>query len=195
MLIADEMKRKVINRIIEDVRTAYWRAVSADRLIARLRHLESRTRRALADSRRVSSEGRTSPITALTYERELVEIKRTIQELQRDLSVAKSQLAALMNVRPGTPFRLQLFRRVHSGLRLKSSADDMIWTALQNRPELREVAYRQRINRQEAHAALLELLPNFRMFASTNYDSNRFLLNNHWFEWGAQATWHLLESH
>ena len=192
VLIAQETKRKITNRIIEDVRTAYWRAVSADRLVSRLRHLEGRTRSALANARSLSSERQMSPITALTYERELVEIKRTIQELQRDLGVAKSQLAALMNIRPGTRFRLAPPRRYRGNLRLRKSAEAMVQAALKNRPELREVAYRRRINRKEADAALLELLPNFRTFASTNFDSNRFLLNNHWFGWGAKATWNLL---
>ena len=193
VLIAEETKRKIINRIIEDVRTAYWRAISAERLASRLRLLEGRTKRALANARSLSSEKQTSPITALTYERELVAIKRTIQELMRDLNVAKSQLAALMNLEPKTRFRLRLPRRYQRGLRLTASAREMVWAALQNRPELREVAYRQRINMHEADAAILELLPNFRLFASTNFDSNSFLLNNHWFGWGARATWHLLK--
>ena len=193
VLIAEEAKRKVVNRIIEDVRTAFWRAVSADRLISRLRYLEGRTRRALANARSLSSERETSPITALTYERELVEIKRTIQELQRDLSVAKTQLAALMNVKPGTPFRLRLPRRYRGGLRLRGKPQDMIWTALQNRPEMREVAYRKRINVHEADAALIELLPNFKIFAANNYESNQFLLNNQWYDWGAKASWHLIK--
>ncbi|MGI9409922.1 MAG: TolC family protein [Hyphomicrobiaceae bacterium] len=193
VLIAEETKRKILNRIIEDVRTAYWRAVSAERLAARLRLLEGRTKRALANARSLSSDKQTSPITALTYERELVAIKRTIQELTRDLSVAKSQLAALMNLEPDSKFRLRLPHRYRRGLRLHASAREMVWAALQNRPELREVAYRQRINMREADAAILELLPNFRLFASTNFDSNSFLLNNHWFGWGAKATWHLLK--
>ena len=193
VLIADEMKRKVTARIIEDVRTSYWRAISAERLIARLRKLETRTRRALANAKSLSSERQSSPITALTYERELVEIKQTIQELKRDLSVAKVQLAALMNVKPGQHFHLQLPQHYNGQLRLKAPASEMVWTAMQNRSELREVSYRQRINLHEADAALLELLPNFKLFASSNFDSNSFLLNSHWYGWGAKATWHLLK--
>ncbi len=193
VLIAQENKRKVIVRVTEDVRTAYWRAISADRLIARLRVLEGRTQRALANARSLAAERQSSPITALTYERELVEIKRAVQELQRDLSVAKAQLAALMNVKPGVHFRLRLPTRHRSGLRLKRSVRDMIHTALENRHEMRTIAYRRRINTHEADAAMLELLPNFRLFANTNYDSNRFLLNNYWLGWGAKATWHLLK--
>ena len=45
--IADERKRKVINRLIEDVRTAYWRAVSAERLLTQIQELERATQTAL----------------------------------------------------------------------------------------------------------------------------------------------------
>ncbi|MEO1695098.1 MAG: TolC family protein, partial [Pseudomonadota bacterium] len=192
-LIADEARRKVVNRIIEDVRTAFWRAVTAERLVHRLRRLESRTRAALATTRSLAAEEQTSPVTALTYERELVQIKRTIQELQRDLSVAKTQLAALMNLKPGTRFRLTYPRLDGRHLKIGGKVRDMIWTAMNNRAELREVAYRKRINMHEAHAAMLELLPGLELYAGANYDSNDFLLNNDWLSWGARATWNLMK--
>lgn len=192
VLLAEETKRKVANRIIEDVRTAFWRAVTAERLLSRLRRLEGRAARALASSRTVSREAETSPITALTYERELIGIKRTIHELRRDLSIAKTQLAALMNVRPGTPLRLKRPSQRVRSLVLPGKPNDMIWTAMHHRPELREVAYRQRINLREADAALLELLPGLQLYAGANYDSNDFLLNNDWLSWGAKASWNLL---
>ncbi|MEZ5816453.1 MAG: TolC family protein [Hyphomicrobiaceae bacterium] len=190
-LIAEEMRRRVITRIIEDVRTAYWRAVSADRLISRLGALEVRIRQARANARATAADRQTSPITAATYERELVEIKRAIQELQRDLSVARTQLAALMNLKPGTRFALA--GGSHSRLvSLPMPVSDMISTALQNRSELREVWYQKRINKHELDAALLELLPGLTPYAGTNYDSNDFLYNSHWLSWGAKASWNLI---
>ncbi len=192
VLIANEARRKVINRVIEDVRTAYWRAVTSERLVRRLQRLEARTQAALNRSRQVSGEAETSPITALTYERELVEIKRTIQQLHRNLTIAKAQLAALMNLKPGTRFRLQDATESGRRLTLPGSIADMIWTATLYRPELRDVAYRKRINVQEAHAALLELLPGFQLYAGSNYDSNDFLLNSDWLSWGAKASWNLM---
>lgn len=192
LLIAEETRRRVVNRIIEDVRAAYWRALSADRLIQRLGALENRIRRAQANARSTSNERQTSPITAVTYERELVEIKRTIQELQRDLSVARTQLAALMNLKPGTHFALAGGQAAKLP-RLNMSVDAMISTALQNRSELREVWYQRRINEHEVHAALLELLPGLTPYAGTNYDSNDFLYNSNWVSWGAKASWNLLK--
>ena len=115
VLVQEETRRKVIHRVVEDVRSAYWRAISAERLMERLSSLEGETRSALAETRKLYTERQTSPITALTYERELVEIKQKIGEIQRDLNTAKSQLAALMNLRPGTKFTL-VAREPQAGL-------------------------------------------------------------------------------
>lgn len=193
VLVQEETRRKVIQRVVEDVRTAYWRAVSADRLMHRLRALEADTRTALRESRKLYQERQTSPITALTYERELIEIRQKAEEIQRDLNTAKAQLAALMNVRPGTPFRLAARTSRSGGLQLKAGLDQMIAAAIYNRPELREVEYRRRINVQEADAALLEMLPGIQLYAGANYDSNGFLLNSDWTNWGAKASWNLLK--
>lgn len=193
VLIAEEMKRKVIQRIVEDVRTAYWRAVSAERLMRRLGQLEHRTQQALASTRELYNNRDTSPITALTYERELVEIKRSIQELERDLKVAKSQLAALMNLKPGTQFALVVPPRSSKSPGLTMGLGEMVDVALRFRSELREVGYQRRINSHEADAALLELLPGFQMYAGSNYDSNSFLMNAAWFDWGYKASWNLLK--
>jgi outer membrane protein TolC len=192
-LIAGEMRRKVVNRIIEDVRTAYWRAVSAERLISQLRTLEERAKSAISSSRALYDARETSPITALTYERELVEVTRTLQELQRELSLAKSQLAALMNVPPGTDFRLAVPRRDATLPKLCYAPRDMVRVAMVNRPELREVSYQQRINEHEVHAALLEMLPGIQLTAGADHDSNALLFNNDWVGWGAKASWNLLK--
>ena len=193
VMIAAEMRRKVANRIIEDVRTAFWRALSAQHLISKLNLLEGRTRAALANTRRLAAEKYTSPITSLSYERELIEIKRTIQELERDLSIAKQQLAALMNLPPDASFRLKAPRSSYRSLRIPRRVDDMIWTAMENRPELRQIDYKLRINMHDAHAALLELLPGLQVYAGANFDSNDFLLHDHWIRWGAKASWNLIK--
>lgn len=193
-LISGELKRKVVQRIIEDVRTAYWRAVSSERLMQKLRQLEGRTEEALTNTRMIAENRDASPITTLTYERELVEIKRTIQELEKDLIVAKSQLAALMNIAPGSAFSLVIPKRSTNIPPVGLDVRGMVWIAMRNRPELREVGYQRRINEREADAALLEILPGYNIYADTNFSSNSFLLNEQWASWGAKASWHLLKA-
>ena len=192
VLIAEERRRKVVNRIVGDVRTAYWRAVSADRLIGGLTRLRGRVYRALRNSRNISSSGQASPLTAMTYERELIDIKRQIHTLHRELRTAKMQLAALMNVPPGVKFRLAYPRRTSRSLRIKMSPAQMIAAALRNRPELHEAAYKARINVKDGEAALLELLPGATLYAAANVDSNDFLFHNSWLSYGAKASWNLM---
>jgi outer membrane protein TolC len=192
-LIAETGKRKVIHRILEDTRTAYWRAVSADRMVKKLRRLDGRLDRAISNARLQGVEGASSPITALTYERELVQIRVKAEQLQRELKLAKAQLAALIDVAPGLDFSLaEQDDRTRPAL-LTVSASEMVAEALFNRPELREIAYQRRINEREATAALLELLPGLRLYANANEDSNSFLLNEHWVTMGASAAFNLMK--
>jgi outer membrane protein TolC len=191
-LIAVEARRKIANRVIEDVRTAYWRAVTYQRLIQRLRGLEGRALTARAAARTLYNEGKTQPTLALSYERELVEVRREIQKVEGDLIVAKSQLAALMNLRPGINFTM-VDSRSGASLVMSKSADKLVQQALENRPEMHEIALRLRINQKEATAALLELLPGAQLYLGGNFDSNRFLLNNNWLAYGAKASWNLMK--
>lgn len=192
VLIAEECRRRVVSRIIEDVRTAYWRALTSQRLATRLRALEARVEGAIGSSRKLYDERQTSPVTALTYERELIEIKREAQRVEADLLVARSQLAALMNLPPDYPLQLAEMEGVEAGIKLGVADGDLVRVALENRSELREVAYRQRINGREATAALLEMLPGINVLVGGNADSNRLLYNSNWVGWGARASWNLL---
>jgi outer membrane protein TolC len=193
VLIAEEARRKVVHKIIEDVRSAYWKAVSSDRMIAKLKGLEARTRTALNNARNLARSQETTPITALTYERELIEIKRTAQELLRELSVAKAQLSALMNLPPDSSFGLSSAGLDSAAPLIALDARDMIDAALMNRPEFRDVSYQRRINEHEAHAALLELLPGLQLYGGDNYDTNKYLAHGEWVTWGAKAGWNVLK--
>jgi outer membrane protein TolC len=159
----------------------------------RLRRLDRRVRVALSDTKKLIANGSSSPLTALTYERELVEIQREIRKLAGELSSAKAQLAALVNINPGKPYRVAIPRRLRMPARFGMSPRQMVSVALANRSELREVAYQHRINEREAEAAILEMLPGISLDASPAWSSNRFLFNNHWVSWGAQASWNLIK--
>ena len=192
VLIAEEEKRKVVNRIVQDVRTAYWRAVSNDRLIARIQKLSFRVTKAIEESKQIEIERLDRPLTALTYQRELIGIKRELEELQRDLALAKIQLAALMNLRPGEKFELVIPDRTDIVNKVDISPDMMEQLALENRPEIRTISYEERINRQEAKAAILSLMPDLNLNLGKSHSTNTFLFHNNWLSYGAQVSWNLL---
>lgn len=192
VLIAEESKRKVINRIVQDVRTAYWRAVSNDRLLSKLEDLMVRVKKAIEESREVERKKLDRPLTALTYQRELISIKRELEELQRNLSLSKIQLAALMNLRPGEEYELEIPDRTNAIRQVSLSPQMMEQMALENRSEIRELLYKKRINSKEAKLAVLNLLPGLNLDFGGNYSSNSFLFNNDWLNYGARVSWNLL---
>lgn len=193
VLVALEQRRSAINRVIEDVRTAYWRAVSAERLLDRLTALQDEVSFAVFQSERLAARRIATPLASLTYQRDLLTIHRSVQELRRDLAVAKNQLAALMNLPQSADFQIVLpARDALAAPIVDRPAEELVKLALRNRAELREVAYRLRINEREYDVALLEALPSIRAFVGLNASTNDFLFNQNWVGWGASASWNLI---
>ena len=85
--------------------------------------------------------------------------------------------------------------RLESLEEIKLKPERLVDFALQHRPELRELSYEQRINKREANAALLEVLPNLSLFGGFNHNSNDFLFNNNWVSWGASTSWNILNAY
>ena len=192
VLIAAEERRKVANRVIEDVRTAYYRAVSAQRLLTKLTELQGMIATTLSNSERLAERRRSAPLIALTYQRELIEIEAQVKSLSRELQIAKAQLAALMNLDPGVDYALVLPPREAALPEMAMGAEDTMLTALRNRAELRQIGYQQRINMRELDAQILAMFPSLKGFVGINADSNGFLFNNNWAQYGAKASFNLL---
>jgi outer membrane protein TolC len=191
-LIAEENRRKVANRIIEDVRTAYWRAIAAQKLASRIPAMEARIRQVQKANSALRAAGQTSPVSALTFEREVIDLQREMRRMETELGSAKIQLASLMNIDPGTSFALVQPRRDRTRLAVPGTGPQMVQAALNNRAEIREMIYQKRINDTEAKAALLELLPGIQAFVGANVDQNSFLTKGNWIGWGARASWNLI---
>lgn len=192
VLMAAEERRKVSNRVIEDVRTSYYRAVSAQRLLAQLSELQGKISTTLSDSEKLATRRQSPPLIALTYQRELIEIEAQVKALSRELQIAKAQLAALMNLDPGTDYQLVLPPREEALPTVNLSAEEEIMTALRNRPELRQLVYQQRINKKELDAQILSVFPSLKGFVGINADSNDFLYNSNWAQYGARASFNLM---
>ena len=97
-LMADEQRRKVVHNIIQDVRTTYWRAVAAERLLGRIDPLLKSTEVALGDARTIEELAIRAPMGELQYQRNLLSTLERLRALKRELVGAKTQLAALINL-------------------------------------------------------------------------------------------------
>lgn len=188
-LIIKERRRKVVHTIIQDVRSAYWRALTAERLLKRIDTLMARVQSAQDNSRQMGQERVGDVVQTLGYQRALIEATRQLKEQRRALSLAKTELATLINLPLGSDFSLtdDSSYRVPE---LKVDLGRLEQEALTSRPELREQDYQARISAAETRKAML---PGLELNAGAHYDSNSFLSNQSWADYGAKITWNLFE--
>lgn len=191
-LIIEERRRKVVHNIIQDVRSAYWFALSAQKLLAKLDPMVQRVGTALANARTIEERRLQPPLEALTYRRGLLDQLRQVQSLRRDLVVAKSQLAALMGLRPGQDFRLAEDPSLYQEPELKLQLADIERLALTYRPELAEESYQTRIGANDVRAAMLSMLPGITFDTGFNFDSNSYAQNQTWYDYSAKVTGNLI---
>lgn len=192
-LIAQERRRRAINQVVQQVRNAYWRAATAAPLYEQVAPLIDDARAALRDAREVETQRLSSPLETLQYQKGLVEIIRELEILETDLAVARSELASLMGLPPGTHFQLARIDRDDLEVpQVQLELEQMEELALLNRPEIIESHYQQRISALEVRKALLQRFPSLGVESSYNYDSNSFVVNQTWADIGANLSWNLV---
>jgi outer membrane protein, multidrug efflux system len=194
VLVAEERRIKVVQNMIQDVRDSYWRAASAERLLPRVNDLVAKIENAISHSQSARSTGAAEPAEQLKVERELLSNLKDLTEVRRKLLLAKAELAALINVPPGTNFKvvppnMSYLVPPH----VKASPIELHKAALLNRPELREEDYKKRISLTEVDAAYVRLLPGIELKAARNFDSNSFLSNTLWSSAAGFLTKNLVE--
>ncbi len=189
-LIVQERRRKVVNTIVQDVRSAYWRAVAAERLLKQIDSLMARVEQAQGNSEKMSEQRIGDPVQALGYQRALIVATRQLEEQRKALTLAKTELATLINLPMGTELTLATPDNYEIP-ELKVDMAKLEQEALTSRPELREQDYQTRISANETRKAMLRLLPGLEFSAGGHYDSNSFLVNDKWADYGVKVTWNL----
>ena len=191
VLIAEERRRKAIQNIIQDVRRAYWQALYAQRLGGDLDQLIIDIEAAVERSRELREQGLQPPSIAARFQDALLTTMRQMWRIRRDLEIAHTLLAQLINVAPGTEFELDPTPDEMGLPMVDETPVELEQRALTDRPELREEDYRLRIDQAEVKKAMLRMLPGLEIDLGVHYDSNDFLVNNDWSDAGLQISWNL----
>lgn len=191
LLVAQERRRKTVHLVIQQVRQAYWQAVGAQQLSAKIGPVLAQARRALNDSRKIEAEKLQAPLETLNYQRQLLDIIRQLEAIHSELSQAKPRLASLMNLEPGKPFALVVPETLDVP-KLTLALDKMEEIALLHRPELMEARYNERISLVETRKAVAKLLPGVEFSLGAHYDSNSYLVNDTWRDLGLRVSWNLM---
>lgn len=192
LLVAAERRRKAMHVLMQDVRTAFWRAASAQRLEKDVRDAIALAEEALADARKAEAERVRSPIDSLRYQRQVLENLRLLETAQQELSTARTELALLINAPLGAPLLVAEPDASPSRRILSLPVERLEEVAVARNADLREQFYNARIATQETRKVITRLFPNLSFNYNVKYDSNSFLVHNGWNEAGLSLSYNLL---
>lgn len=194
-LIITERRRKVVHNLVREVQFAYWRMVAAQKLSDRVGIAIKRGELALIDSETVEKEKLKKPSQMLRYQKRLLQNIRKLETVNQQLSSAQIELAALINIPPGTYFRVRVPDTDKLSIpKWKIPLDKMEMLAFHKNPDIREKLYQGRISLDDAKKSLLSLLPGIDLTGGRHSDSNSFQDVNRWFAWSNTLSLNVLKT-
>lgn len=191
--IAAEKRRRAMHLLMQDVRIAYWRAASAQKLKDDVAGTIRVAEEALADSRKVEQERTRNPVDALRYQRQLLENLRLLESINQELLTAQIDLASLINAPLHQPIPIAESALADTATRVAAvPVEQLEAMALKQNADLREQHYNARVAREETRKAMLRMFPNLSFNYGFNYDSDKYLINNHWRDAGLQLSFNFM---
>ncbi|MFP4350968.1 MAG: TolC family protein, partial [Desulfococcaceae bacterium] len=190
-------KRRQAQTLALDIATAYRQAALAEANLSYITEMAELTKKFKESANALVQERRLDPIVAREIERDLTGLAVTAGDLQGEMSGARITLCRLMGISPMSKFELDteefLFSRLESlPDPRRINPEKLEAFALQNRPELFSEDLQERIQQDEARAALVSMFPGVRLNGSYMYDGDKFLVNSTWTTVGADLVYDLL---
>lgn len=192
VLVAGERRRKAIHILVQDVRSAYWRVVAAQKLGDTLRSAIKEAEAALGDARKAEGEQLRSPLEPLRYQRQLLENLRLLEVIEHELSTARIEMASLTNLPFASTIQVVEPSEGVSLRWLEVPGEVLEEHALIRNPDLRESIYNARIAQQETRRTLLKLFPGLSFNYALKHSNDKYLINQSWNDAGAQISFNLM---
>lgn len=190
--IAGERRRKALHNLVQDVRTAYWRVVAAEKLGQTIRDTMQDAEAALKASEAGEASALRSPLEPLRYQRQLLETLRLLELIEHELSSARLDLTQLAALPSGSRFTVVEPQAQMHAKWLELNPSDLELQAVVNNPDMRESLYNARIARDEAKKAILKMFPGVSFSYGTRTTDDEYIVNQRWNEAGVQISYNLM---
>lgn len=196
VLVAEQKKRKTLQRLAKDTRIAFWRDYAAVRYRKNSQGYVEVLKDAISKSSRAEQEKVISALDGSRYRRDLWNLQHQAAEINYELIRFHPQLLSLINAPLQSPVvpTPKSNERVMLPLNFPTKIVDLEKMALSRRPELVEENYRKRVSLTEIKKARLRLLPGVEINYGDFYDSNSYLVNNNWALMSLTITWNILKA-
>jgi len=191
-MIASERRRKALHQLVQDVRTAFWRAASAQRLKDRVQSTIADGEQALELSRKAEAERLRNPLDALRYQRQLLENLRLLEAVDQELSSARVELASLARLPLTGELTLEEPNQSIGTWWQDVPVEKMEQQAIAQNADVRESFYNVNVATDDARRALLRLFPGLSFNYAVRHSNDSYLINQTWNETGVQLSFNLL---
>ena len=178
-IAAEEQSRKVVNNIMFEARTLYWKALAAQRLIPVIDDMNEYLVRVVdeinAYNNEAAREGVAPSTGTLLKKRKYLESIKELAALRRKFDTAQAEFAGLLGLYPSTEIKLagsEYGNFAVPSMRVKMQ--QLEWLALTNRPELR--AFDNGTSKEELELVVKE----FDDVDNSDYRQNANYYNSKW---------------
>lgn len=191
VLASAERRRKAMHLLVQDVRTAFWRTASAQRLQGQVRSAIALADEALVDARKAEEERVRSPLDSLRYQRQLLENLRLLEATNQELTSARVDLLQLINLPLSSDVRVAEPAAAPGRAILELPVEQLEDLAASRNADHREQFYNVRVANNEARKAISRLYPNLTYNLGAKYSTDGYLINQSWNEAGLQLSFNL----
>ena len=141
-ILTEEQNRKVINNIMLEARSLYWKALSAQRMIPVIDDMNEYLVRVVdeltARSNELIKSGKNPSTNLLIKKRKYLESIKQLADLRRKFETVQAQFAGLLGFYPSTEIKLAGSEYGNFPVpSMRAKLQQLEWLALTNRPELR----------------------------------------------------------
>lgn len=189
--IIDQRHLRFRQKLILDTVEAYWKAAAAQKVLRETRDIMVRSEQLHQGLDRAMNKRLISQVQGLEAETHILDAELEIYAVQHVYESSKVQLAGFMGLLPGTYFELADIDMDVQEIPLPD-IEVLEEQAFLARPELSLKDQEERIARESARMAILQMFPNVALFSDYDGDGNPFLLFHYWYSAGLRATWNLL---
>lgn len=184
VLIAQERRRKVYQGVLQDTYSAYWRVAVAQSSIPVIDQLMEESQKRLNTLEEEAKAG-IKPVGDIQAAKTALRDRRQrLMGMKQALALSETELKTLINYPIDAPIALDLegqnWLRTGRLPVVTTARDDLMDTALMNRPEIREEMLNKRISARDIKMSVFETFPGAEMLFTHNYDSNSFLVYHNW---------------
>lgn len=179
-LMAEEAHRRVSHQLALDVVTAWDRAAAFQRIDKPLQQSRKELGAALRQLEAVAASRLRDPVDVLEQRNALLLILKRMDGLVLQMDQSRDELARLLGLPAGAAFVLDESGTSAIAPLPHANMQALQYVALLNRPEVRQSLYAKRSASRNGYKRMIEQFPALVLKYGTNYDSNKYLVNNAW---------------